>query len=68
MPLGNKGLNACRRTVARQNSSFKDGYLRKYFDAQLAFALVLLEDGKSYKQVRKFTGISKSMLMRTKRI
>lgn len=54
------------KTIARQNPSFKDGRPRKYTDAQLAFALGLLADGKSYKQVRDLTGISKSTLVRTK--
>ena len=54
------------KQLARQNPSFKDGRPRKYTDAQLAFALGLLEDGKSYKQVRELTGISKSTLIRVK--
>lgn len=54
------------KMIARQNPSFKDGRPRKYTDAQLAFALGLLEDGKSYGQVRALTGISKSTLIRAK--
>lgn len=55
------------KQLLRQNPSFKDGCLRKYTDAQLAFALGLLENGKSYKQVRELTGISKSTLVRAKK-
>ncbi len=55
------------KQLLRQNPSFKDGRPRKYSDAQLAFALGLLEDEKSYKQVRELTGISKSTLVRVKR-
>lgn len=54
------------KMIARQSPSFKDGRPRKYTDAQLAFALGLLDDGKSYGQVRALTGISKSTLVRAK--
>ena len=56
------------KMVARQNPNFKDGRPRKYTDAQLAFALGLLEDGKSYGQVRELTGISKSTLIRARQL
>ena len=56
------------KSVARQNPDFKDGRPRKYSDAQLAFALGLLEDGKSYGQVRELTGISKSTLVRARQV
>ena len=56
------------KILARQNLSFKDGRPRKYTDAQLAFALGLLEDGKSYGQVRELTGISKSTLVRARQV
>lgn len=55
------------KQLLRQNSDFKDGRPCKFTDAQLAFALGLLEDGKSYKQVRELTGISKSTLVRARR-
>ena len=54
------------KQLLRQNPNFIDGRPRKYSDAQLAFALGLLEDGKSYGQVRELTGISKSTLVRAK--
>lgn len=54
--------------VARQNPSFKDGRPRKYTDAQIQLALELLASGKSYGQVQKMTGISKSTVIRAKRL
>ncbi len=55
------------KSVARQNPDFKDGRPRKYSDAQIALALELLAAGKSYGEVRKMTGISKSTVIRAKR-
>lgn len=54
------------KQLLRQNPDFKDGRPRKYSDAQIAFALQLLADGKSYGQVRELTGISKSTLVRAR--
>ena len=54
------------KSVARQNPDFKDGRPRKFTDAQIALALDLLAAGKSYGQVQKMTGISKSTLVRAK--
>lgn len=54
------------KAVARLNPDFKDGRPRKYSDTQIAHALELLAAGKSYGQVRKLTGISKSTLIRAK--
>lgn len=56
------------KQLLRQNPDFKDGRPRKYTDAQLTFALRLLDDGKSYKQVRELTGISKSTLVRARQL
>lgn len=56
------------KMVARQNPCFKDGRPRKYTDAQLAFALDMLANGKSYGQVRTLTGISKSTLVRARHL
>ena len=56
------------KSVARQNPDFKDGRPRKYTDAQLQLALDLLSAGKSYGQVQKMTGISKSTIIRAKHI
>lgn len=55
------------KMVLRQNPDFKDGRPRKFTDAQIKLALDLLSSGKSYGQVQKMTGISKSTLVRAKR-
>ena len=53
--------------VLRQNPDFRDGRPRKFSDEQISLALDLLGSGKSYGQVQKMTGISKSTLIRAKR-
>ena len=55
------------KSVARLNPDFRDGRPRKFTDAQIALALDLLDSGKSYGQVQKMTGISKSTLLRARR-
>lgn len=55
------------KSIARLNPEFKDGRPRKYTDAQIGLALDLLGSGKSYGQVQKMTGISKSTLVRARR-
>lgn len=55
------------KSMARMNPDFKDGRPRKFTDVQIQLALELLESGKSYGQVQKMTGISKSTLIRAKR-
>ena len=55
------------KSIARLNPAFKDGRPRKFSDAQIQLALELLSSGKSYGQVQKLTGISKSTLVRAKR-
>ena len=55
------------KQVLRQNPDFKDGRPRKYTDGQLQLGLDLLLSGKSYGQIQKMTGISKSTLIRAKR-
>ena len=54
------------KSIARLNPDFHDGRLRKYTYAQIKLALDLLATGKSYGQVQKMTGISKSTLIRAK--
>lgn len=54
------------KIALRQNPDFKDGRPRKYTDAQIRLALDLLAAGKSYGQVQKMTGISKSTLVRAR--
>lgn len=55
------------KAVARQDPSFKDGRPRKFTSEQLQLGLMLLEQGKTYKQVTAMTGISKSTLIRARR-
>ena len=55
------------KQVARQNPTFREGRPPKFTDDQIKLALTLLESGKSYGQVQKMTGISKSTLIRAKR-
>ncbi len=55
------------KQVLRQNPDFSDGRPRKFSDEQIHLALDLLESGRSYGQVQKMTGVSKSTLVRAKR-
>ena len=52
------------KAVARQNPNFKDGRPRKFTQEQLKIGLILLKQGKNYKQIYELTGISKSTLSR----
>ena len=54
------------KIVARQDPNFRDGRPKKYTNQQLQLALELLESGKTYKQIKTLTGISKSTLIRFK--
>ena len=55
------------KTVARQDPNFKDGRPPKFTQAQLQLGLLLLEQGKTYKQVTALTGISKSTMIRMRK-
>lgn len=55
------------KAAARQNPNFKDGRPKKYSSAQIALALELLNNGKTYREVENMTGISKSTLLRAKK-
>ena len=55
------------KAAARQNPNFRDGRPKKYSSAQIALALDLLNNGKTYREVENMTGISKSTLVRAKR-
>ena len=55
------------KAAARQNPNFRDGRPKKYSSAQIALALDLLNDGKTYREVENMTGISKSTLVRAKK-
>ena len=54
------------KAAARQNPNFKDGRPKKYTREQLDLALELLSTGKTYREVERMTGISKSTLIREK--
>ena len=56
------------KAVARQDPSFKDGRPKKFTPEQIRLALDLLEQGKTYRQITTMTGISKSTLIRAKRV
>ena len=56
------------KAVARQDPSFKDGRPKRFSPEQIALALTLLEQGKTYRQIAAMTGISKSTLIRAKRV
>lgn len=55
------------KAIAKQNPDFKEGRPPKYSRAQLNHAMELLKE-YSYKQVEEMTGISKSTLLRTKKL
>lgn len=55
------------KAVARQDPKFKDGRPKKYTPEQIALALSLLEQGKTYRQITAMTGISKSTLIRARK-
>ena len=54
------------KAVARQDPNFKDGRPKKFKPEQIALALSLLEQGKTYRQITTMTGISKSTLIRAR--
>lgn len=54
-----------RTQTGRQVSGHLGGRPRKFTQAQLALAMDLLKQGKSYRQVEEMTGISRSTLMRS---
>lgn len=56
------------KAVARQDPSYREGRPRKYTTCQLHHALELLDSGKTYRQVEAMTGISKSTLIRAKKV
>lgn len=55
------------KAVARANGKRVDGRPKKFKPEQIAHALEMLEDGRSYTEVEKLTGISKSTLIRAVR-
>lgn len=55
------------KEIARQNPDYHEGPNRKYTDSQISHALSLL-NGNSYSEVERMTGISKSTLIRARRV
>ncbi len=55
------------KAIARANGQKVDGRPKKFNAEKISLALSLLENGHSYTQVEKETGISKSTLIRAKR-
>ena len=55
------------RAIARQDPDFREGRPKKFTPEQIALALSLLEQGKTYRQITTMTGISKSTLIRARR-
>lgn len=56
------------KTVARMDPNFKDGRPKKFTPEQIHLGLMLLKQGKTYKQVKDLTGISKSTLNRARNV
>ena len=56
------------KAVARQSPDFREGRPKKYTKCQLHHAIELLETGNTYKQVEAMTGISKSTLLRARKL
>ena len=54
------------KSVAKQNPNYREGRPIKYSKEQIEFALNLLNSGKTYREVRLLTNISKSTLVRAK--
>ena len=56
------------KAVARQDPNFRDGRPKKFKPEQIALALSLLDQGKTYRQITTMTGISKSTLIRNNKL
>lgn len=56
------------KAVARQSPDYREGRPKKYTPCQLHHAIELLDSGKTYKQVEAMTGISKSTLLRARKL
>ena len=55
------------KAIVRQREGFHEGRPKKYSEEQSKLAVELLDQGHSYSQVVKMTGISKSTLIRIKK-
>ena len=56
------------KALAKQNPNFRDGRPKKFTQEQIGLALGLLRDGKTYREVERMTGISKSTMVRARKI
>ena len=56
------------KQMAKNDPNFRDGRPPLYGRQQVAHALELLSEGKTYRQVEELTGMSKSTLIRAKRM
>ena len=56
------------KAVAKQDPNYREGRPKKFTSEQIALALSLLEQGKTYRQITAMTGISKSTLIRARRV
>lgn len=56
-----------RKVVTRLDSNFKDSNPKKYILERIQLGLVLLDQGKTYKQVKSLSGISRSTMIRCRK-
>ena len=56
------------KAVARQDPNYREGRPKKYLPSQISHAMDLLQSGKTYRQVEDMTGISKSTLVRARKL
>ena len=56
------------KAVARQDPCYREGRPKKYLPSQIDHAMELLQSGKTYRQVEAMTGISKSTLVRERKL
>jgi site-specific recombinase len=56
------------KALAKQNPNFRDGKPKKFTQEQIGLALELLKSGKTYREVERMTGISKSTIVRNTKI
>ena len=56
------------KAVARQDPSYREGRPKKYLPSQIDHAMELLQSGKTFRQVEAMTGISKSTLVRARKL
>ena len=56
------------KALAKQNPNFRDGRPKKFTQEQIGLALELLKSGKTYREVERMTGISKSTIVRNTKI